>query len=275
MIRSLFPSAADWNRCWANFRRLLARPESAQGGRCLGCGGPVGGAMRDSRTSDRLPAASSGSAMPGLCADCYAAIPWIAHVACRICGRATPCPDCLRNATRYFLCSRSAVQYTPLMKDWLRMYKFRGHEKMAPLFGHMLMHGYRLLAAEMRKRRVIPAAVTFVPASAERARERGFNQSEQMARYLGRATGIPVLPLLIRVRHGGRQSTKSRRDRLKDLRGAFEKLPGANMPAFPDRRPPAIILVDDVYTTGSTLNECARILREQLGAAVFGLTWAR
>lgn len=278
MIRSPFSLMADRIHWWNKFRRMLNRPESAPDGRCLGCGGPAGGIWRspsDSRASALWFGPSPASALHGLCADCYAAIPWITRLACRVCGRASPCPDCRRTAARHFVCSRSAVQYTPLMKDWLRMYKFRGHEKMAPLFGHMLMHGYRLLAAEMRGRRMIPDAVTFVPVSAERIQERGFNQAEQLARCLGRTAGLSVLPLLMRVRHGGRQSTKSRRDRLKDLSGAFAKLPGADAFFPAQRRPQAIILVDDVYTTGSTLNECARVLREEWGAAVFGLTWAR
>jgi len=231
---------------------------------CLGCG-------RNLRHPLRSPAA-------GLCIDCYMRIPWIAAPACVRCGRNELCPDCRRRPSRYFRFSRSAVAYTPLMKEWLSAYKFRGNERWADPLAHMLQHGYRLLLDRMRETGAgRPHAIAYVPLSEVRLRERGFNQAEQLARRLGRAVGLPVLGLLERSRHSDRQSWKARRERVAGLRDAYRlSEAGRRMKICGTAAgQPRIVLVDDVYTTGTTLDECARVLAGELGAEVFGLTWGR
>ncbi|UQZ84401.1 DNA utilization protein GntX [Paenibacillus konkukensis] len=223
----------------------------------------------------------SGARELALCDGCAAAVPWILQVQCSRCGRPEVCTDCSRRMDTYFVQNRSAVSYSPLMKEWLAMYKYRGHEKLRELLGRMLLHAYHL-----HKTAAFPGSpskgarelITYVPLSGERRLERGFNQAQQLAEDLGGSLSIPVIPLLVRVRHTAKQSFKTRGDRLDDLQGVFALLPESqkalqDLLHFSDI---TLYIVDDVYTTGSTLNECARTVKAELpNVAVYGIGWAR
>lgn len=118
--------------------------------------------------------------------------------------------------------------------------------------------------------------VTYVPISEPRRMERGFNQAERLAEELAARYQLSCAPLFRRIRHTERQSHKSRYERLHDLRGAFalteealELFRGGGQDFN------AVLIVDDVYTTGSTLHECARALGTVTSLPVFSVTWAR
>ncbi len=121
----------------------------------------------------------------------------------------------------------------------------------------------------------LPAAsvdlVTWVPAHRRRGLERGFNQAELLARRLARAVGLPYAPLLRRVRHGSRQSTLAGAARAANVRDAFvlrEDVDGVK------KKFGRVLVIDDVYTTGETLNQSAKTLvQEGLDTHVF--TFAR
>jgi ComF family protein len=101
----------------------------------------------------------------------------------------------------------------------------------------------------------LPEAIVPVPLSRERLRERGFNQALELARPIARALKRPLLPrLLIRTRHTLAQSSLRRKERLRNVQGAFALAPGR-------KPPPHLALFDDVLTTGATLRECAKVLR--------------
>lgn len=212
-----------------------------------------------------------------LCRACLAAIPWITEVVCAKCGRYESCPDCARGAETYLLRNRSAVRYTPGMKEWLALYKYRGRETMRQVIGPMLLHAYHLHGKEEPCPDFVQEMITFVPLSEERLSERGFNQAEQMAAELGKLTRLPVLPLLKRTAHTGKQSFKARMQRIDDLKGVFALEPRgvSRLQALIRGGPVRLYIVDDVYTTGSTLNECARTIRSQIEVQVCGLCWAR
>lgn len=102
------------------------------------------------------------------------------------------------------------------------------------------------------------SALVPVPLHPRKARERGYNQAILLAQTLARAAGgdTRVEPLLHRVVDTGTQTALDRRTRMANLKNAFALTPGATLnPAF------HYILIDDVFTTGSTLNSCARTLR--------------
>jgi len=109
-----------------------------------------------------------------------------------------------------------------------------------------------------------------VPLHPARLRAREFNQSLLLADQLGRHLARPVSARnLVRIAATDPQTTLSRQARLRNLRNAFEIRRPQDLA---DKR---ILLVDDVYTTGTTLNECAKILRKAGAGPVFGLTLAR
>lgn len=108
-----------------------------------------------------------------------------------------------------------------------------------------------------------------VPLHPTRKREREFNQAEVIADLLARRADVPVRNAIERTRYTTTQTRLDRRERMENLRGAFRV---RHPTAVQDRH---LILVDDVFTTGSTVEECARVLREAGAASVRALTVAR
>lgn len=94
-----------------------------------------------------------------------------------------------------------------------------------------------------------------VPLHGRRQRERGFNQSLFISRSLGRATDLPVDNILHRTRYTTPQATLSAKERTTNIIGAFGRKETTQWPK-------SVILVDDVITTGSTIAECAAVLRQ-------------
>lgn len=213
-----------------------------------------------------------------VCDRCFQAIPWIREVECPVCGRGEECPDCRRVGTRALVMNRSAVRYDDGMRELLAAYKYRGNERLRLLLGRMLVHAYGLYMLDPALKKRGFDCITFVPVSPERAAERGFNQAEQMAVVLGEQIGLPVVSLLSRQRHTGKQSKMSREERMENMRGAFAVIPGraAKLQRMVRRQKLRILIVDDVYTTGSTLTQCAEVICGGFPQAqVYGLCWAR
>ncbi|WP_248929411.1 ComF family protein [Paenibacillus hamazuiensis] len=211
-----------------------------------------------------------------LCPACAEAIPWIRSVQCGICGRYETCHDCQRRTQTYFVHNRSAVEYNPMMKELLAQYKYRGSERLRHLMGTILLHAFHLHREAAPAEEAV-SVITYVPLSVQRLEERGFNQARQLAEDLGMMTGVPVWPFLRRTRHTDKQSFKTRGQRLGDLEGAFildeNFIPAARR--LLGRHRLHIMIVDDVYTTGSTLNQCAKTIKEELDCDVFGISWSR
>lgn len=113
--------------------------------------------------------------------------------------------------------------------------------------------------------RIVP-----VPLHPRRIRERGFNQSELLSEALAAASGIEHAPrLLTKTSPTRSQTTLGRQDRKKNLRGTFALTRGATAAKM------RILLVDDIYTTGCTVEECARVLRRAGARGVRVVTLAR
>lgn len=100
-----------------------------------------------------------------------------------------------------------------------------------------------------------------VPLFHSRQREREYNQAWELCRVLAKSTGLPALNALSRVRSTTPQASLSRHQRMENLRGAFALSRGTLKKHALQGR--AVLLVDDVLTTGSTTSECARILRRE------------
>lgn len=108
-----------------------------------------------------------------------------------------------------------------------------------------------------------------VPLHPRRKRERGYNQAEVLAELLAAETGLRLLPALRRVRYTRTQTAFDRTERMENLRNAFRLRQNT------DVRDLHLLLVDDVLTTGSTLDECARVLLEAGAASVRAICIAR
>jgi ComF family protein len=109
-----------------------------------------------------------------------------------------------------------------------------------------------------------------VPLHLKRLKQRGFNQSELLAHIVTKYYDIPTVSgLLFRVKDTHPQFNLPRTERFKNVRGAFE------VKGTPFLKGKSVLLIDDIYTTGSTISECTRVLRENGANNVHVLTLSR
>ncbi len=108
-----------------------------------------------------------------------------------------------------------------------------------------------------------------VPLHPARKRERGFNQAQLLAGELGRRFGLRIQSVLNRIRYTTTQTQFDRAQRMENLKGAFRLRRGCNVQGL------HVLLIDDVLTTGSTLSECAAVLKNAGALTVHAATAAR
>lgn len=140
--------------------------------------------------------------------------------------------------------------------------KYRHREKLAEPLA-------RLLEQELRRRPLQVDLLTPVPLHPHRLGERGYNQSMLLARELGEGMGTPVMECLSRSRETAAQAGLRAADRQANVRGAFRCIEGVDLSG---RR---VGIVDDVCTTGATLEDCARALRQAGCSSAWGIAVAR
>jgi ComF family protein len=208
----------------------------------------------------------------GLCAACWEQVDFIGDPVCAQCGRpfefdpgeGSQCAACLKKPPLYDR-ARSAVVYGETSRRFILSYKHGDRLDMVPSMVSWLER-----AGEM----VITDAdlIAPVPLHWSRFLSRRFNQSAELARVLSRRTDCRYMPeLLIRKKRTTSQAGLNARERAKNVRGAFA-VKSKHMDVLEGKR---VLLVDDVLTTGSTLNACAGVLLWAGASAVDVLTLAR
>jgi ComF family protein len=110
-----------------------------------------------------------------------------------------------------------------------------------------------------------------IPMYWKKKNRRGFNQAEVMCKSISEKTGIPRCNLIKRIRDTKTQVGLSKESRINNVRDAFI----IDHVRFSEISSKTIILIDDVFTTGSTLEQCARVLKENGVSKVFGFTFAK
>lgn len=200
------------------------------------------------------------------CGGCRAVLPWIPSPWCSQCGlHLAPGASCSFCSIHELALDglSSAFLYLSPIREAIIALKYRG---LTALSGELA----ELLVDHVRKRRFDVDVIVPVPLHRSRQRERGYNQSEVIGRGLGRLLGLPVdIKALSRLRSTAPQAQQASRDeRLRNIGGAF----AAQKEAAQGQR---VLLLDDVCTTGATLNACALALRAGGAQTVWGLTIAR
>ncbi len=110
--------------------------------------------------------------------------------------------------------------------------------------------------------------ITFVPMFKKKEKRKGFNQAELIARKVGEITGREVLPLLEKIKDTPSQTELDKKERVKNVKNSFQMKKGASCPRD-------ILIVDDVWTSGATMEECARVLRKSGARNIRGFVLAR
>ncbi|MBW1784217.1 MAG: ComF family protein [Deltaproteobacteria bacterium] len=209
---------------------------------------------------------------PWFCAACIADFRSIASPVCPVCGQPFPsevkedhlCEDCLRKSP-FYEAAWAPYRYEGAILEAIHRLKYGSKGFLADAIGP-------LLARFTGERFDMSGSVLImpVPLHPRRIRERGFNQSLLLARHVARRLQLDLDFLsLRRVRYTLPQTRLAKKERQQNVRGAFQ------LKNLGSVRGKTILLVDDVVTTGNTLNECARILKKGGAVKVFGVSLAR
>ena len=199
-----------------------------------------------------------------VCLECRSRLVRLRGSSCGQCGApaaaaCSSCPEC-RGRPLAFDSAWSSVAYEGVGRSLVSALKTRGALVVA---GFMA----REIAARAPSRLLSGDALVPVPGHAGRRRRHGFNHARSIATELGRRTRLPVLDLLTRER-SATQVGLERRARLENVQGSVRLGKG---PVTGGR----LVLVDDVYTTGATIDGCARCLLEAGATGVAAVTFAR
>ncbi len=218
-------------------------------------------------------ASLSDDPIPLFCASCWATISPLIPSRCARCDRpfASPvamayspghvCQACTEHPPSYTR-AWTLYPYLPPLQDAICLLKYRGKVALASALARLMIDRLPPLDSVDL---IVP-----VPLHARRLREREFNQSLLLADRIAQHVKIPMcFTNLIRIAASPAQTTLSRKGRLKNLRGAFAL---RDSQSIAGKR---ILLIDDVFTTGATVNECAKTLRKAGSGDVFALTLAR
>ncbi len=211
---------------------------------------------------------TKGQKIPGLCPNCEKDIQWLLPPYCPRCGHPFPkgstshlCSYCLQQRLSYDW-GRAAARYQGVLAQAIQRFKYHGDVNLAGPLGRFWN---KIELEDLSFEAIIP-----VPLHPARLRERGFNQALLLAKTLGKAHNKPVLPrALRRIRNTIPQVQLDHSEREKNVRGAFAV---RNRQEIMDKN---LLLVDDVFTTGATVNECARVLKKSGAREIFILTLAR
>jgi ComF family protein len=204
-----------------------------------------------------LPAFSNKA----LCEKCAERIRWIGSDCCQRCGDAvgmglgvvTSCPSCRTFPPRFVEASAAAARYEEgPVRDLVLSVKFGRKVHVAHTIGNILAQRITTRALITPDTIVVPA-----PLARGRARERGFNQAEELARRIARRLSLMLETRLLRkIRATPAQATLPKEKRRENLVDAFACNPKVAQ-RYAGRR---VLLIDDVITTGATVSECARTL---------------
>jgi ComF family protein len=208
----------------------------------------------------------SGSAV---CPRCERLLVCVPEPRCLTCaapvGRAGDrCGEC-RGRSLAFRCAWSAFTYEGVARRLVAALKSRGALSAAGFMGAQI--------AARAPGSLLEGPLVPVPAHRFRRHRHGFNQATELARAISRAAAVPVLDLLRRDAASVAQTGLERRARLANT-GHSIGVNGRRLGSG-EALPPLLVLVDDVYTTGATLDACARALREAGASEIVALTFAR
>jgi ComF family protein len=229
--------------------------------RCRACNGSIQGRDREY-----------------FCSTCWPHIQLVSHPLCTLCGRPFPdssgddhaCGVCLSRTPNFgrahsWACyPREEATEHPL-RQVIQKFKYGRKVALGKPLGQLMARGCEEFLAQCNAETIIP-----VPLHPKRLRWRGFNQSVLLARQINRIYNLPLdCFTLYRKLDTPPQTQLPEEDRRKNMRGAFALTPQTSV------KGKCLLLVDDVYTSGATVNECSRVLKRGGAREVFVLTLAR
>ncbi|WP_202711335.1 ComF family protein [Sporosalibacterium faouarense] len=201
-----------------------------------------------------------------ICPQCRAKMVFIEGKICRKCGKplssesmTDKCSDCIKHP-HYFERAISALEYEGLIKEAIYKYKYGKKPYMYKAFGALMVQALKNIKVDIREFDYIVS----VPLHKTKINKRGFNQAELLGKYISDKYNIPLISNnLIRIKKTPTQNKLNRLERLKNIKGAFKVI---NKEVFINKK---ILLIDDIFTTGSTCDQCSRELLNSGAKSIF------
>lgn len=203
-----------------------------------------------------------------ICPGCVKKLSWVRGPVCKCCGKEIIngtmeyCPDCAAHP-RSFSHGMALFNYNEISAPSLAMVKYHDRREYLDFYAEAAYRRYAKIIARLSPDLIIP-----VPVHKSRLKKRGFNQAEEFGKRLSVYLGIPMSSeYLIRPKKTAPQKDLGPALRLKNLEQAFfcKKLPSGVK---------KVLLIDDIYTTGSTAEACARALKKAGAGQVYLLVIA-
>ncbi|MDD2852228.1 MAG: ComF family protein [Desulfuromonadaceae bacterium] len=206
-----------------------------------------------------------------ICPDCHAHLPRVLSPLCPLCGIPFDgaghdhcCGKCLLHRPRFDV-ARAPFLYEGSVRDLIHSFKYNRRTHLRYPLALLTLEGIKQFLAESSPQLIVP-----VPLHRSRLRQRGFNQAVLLGRVLSKKLSLPMVPdALTRTRATVPQIGLSAAERRTNVTGAFTVKKNR---AVEGKR---ILLLDDVMTTGSTMDECAGGLKKAGAAAIIAVTIAR
>lgn len=205
-----------------------------------------------------------------LCQNCQQKIQKIDYFFCPVCKQGS-----FEGYTHSFCQYRTSLKrviapfkYQGLIKEMIRQFKYCGIRELGEDFSKLIAEFLENRKIELSSDYILVA----VPLHQDREKERGFNQAEKLAKSLSEKLSLQHNPrLLLRNRDTPSQIKLSKKERQNNVKGAFS----INLDFTDSVKNKNFILVDDVFTTGATLNECAKVLKRLRAKEVWGMVVAK
>lgn len=202
-----------------------------------------------------------------ICLECMGKLKPVAAPWCLTCGKGlrtegTLCEECAGGRTHAYRRARSLYDYRTAAQSIYR-FKYGGRREYGSYFGEEMARGLGDFVRSVR-----PDALVPIPLHKARLRRRGYNQAEVLAKVMGEALDVPVWDkLLVRVKNTAPLKEQNSKERQNNLKKAFLVVQN-------DVKLKTIILIDDIYTTGSTVDEASATLLEAGAKEVYVATLA-
>lgn len=215
-----------------------------------------------------------------LCDQCMESLHWANEMTCYKCGKVLTetekrrmhrklnpesielCRDCKEN-DHFFERGFTCLQYSQKEKEMVHRYKFNGKAYMGEKLGKILLD--RILLED-----ICVDLITAVPSHEKNQRKRGYNQSELMAKVVAKGLGVVYNnQVLVRKTYKAPMNKLDARERQLNVKAAYELHEKAR-----ELNEKSVLLIDDIYTTGSTVDECSRLLLSAGVKTVYVLTLA-
>ena len=198
-----------------------------------------------------------GKSQGRICASCKKNLPYIREPLCKKCGKQLAkeeqeyCADCVKT-DHLFTCGRAVFLYEKELRRSVHRMKFQNHREYLDFYAEEMARPGEKYLCVGKPKVILPA-----PMNRKKRRERGFDQSVLLARKLSILTGIPLdEKSLIRTRYTMPQKELSAKERKSNLKDAFMLDPDCDIQEL-------VMLVDHIYTTGSTMDAISRALRKR------------